>query len=41
MSGGVAALLSEVGYEGQDEVALADRIKNVRSVQHFACIDVH
>jgi hypothetical protein len=38
---GVAALLREVGYEVQDEVALADRIKDVRSMERVARIDVH
>ena len=39
--GGVAALFGEVGDERGDEVALADRIENVRSAQQFARRAVH
>ena len=34
--GSIAALFGEVGHERRDEIALADRIENVRSVQQFA-----
>jgi hypothetical protein len=39
--GGIIALLSNIGHEVQEEVALADRIENLRRLQHLAYIGIH
>ena len=39
--GGVAALFGEVAHERGDEIALADRVENVRSIYQFAGDAVH